>query len=119
LHYSQAEAWWLEFQTLREKAITALEERAKVRRESLEAERNGELERQQARQQALVQKLRGLIKNRDFLELSSRSDSTQRGMQAAALEMIPVLRELSPNVLKAEIRALSDRIKAQKALQKR
>lgn len=102
LHYSQAEAWWLEFQSLRQKAVTALEESAKVRRERLEAKRDRELQRQQARQQSLVEKLRGLIKNRGFLELSSRRESTQRGMQAAALEMISVLRGLSPDVFKAE-----------------
>jgi hypothetical protein len=119
LHYCLAEAWWLEFQALRERAITALEERARTRREQLEAERERELERQRVRQQSLVEKLRGLLKNRDFLEIASRKDATLRGMQAAALEMIPVLRELGPDVFKAEIQALSDRLKAQKALQKR
>jgi hypothetical protein len=119
LHFSINESWWSQLQALREKAIATLEEGLQVRRERLEAEREREQARQQAREEALVEKLRGLIKNRDFVELSSRSSSTQRGMQAAALEMMPVLRELSPEVFKAEIQALSDRIKAQKALHKR
>jgi hypothetical protein len=119
LHYCLDEAWWLEFDSLRDKAIASLEKSVKTRWERLKAERDRELERQRTRQQSLVERLRGLIKNRDFLEIASRSGSTQRGMQAAALEMIPVLRELSPDILKAEIQVLSDRIKAQKALQKK
>jgi hypothetical protein len=118
LHFTEAEPWWLDFQAQREKAIAALEESAQARRERLEAERAREQQRHQAREAALVEKLRGLIKNRGFVELSSRSGPTQRGMQAAALEMVPVLRELSPEVFKTEIQGLSDRIKTQKALHK-
>jgi ABC-type Na+ transport system ATPase subunit NatA len=82
---------------------------------NLRHEKSGE---DRLRQQVLIGKLRDLITDGNFVRLSTRKDSTQRAMQAYALEAIPELHELSSEIIKAEIRQLSDQIKAKKILNK-
>ncbi len=109
--YFQEEKWWREFQEFRDSAVDKITEQEELDRENLEKINS-------QRQRELISKLRNLIKDGDFVRLSTRKDSTQRAMQAYAMEAIPELQELGSEILKLEIRSLSDKIKTKKVLNK-
>lgn len=92
--------WWERVVELRGEAIAALVgDRAAV-----SAKRD---EDEQRRRTALVDRLRGLIADPQFVQ-----QSTQLAMQAYAVEQIPELESLGDKVLKAEVQALDAKVKA-------
>ena len=118
LKYYQAEKWWLEFQELRDSAIEKIEGEQYARQSELEEAEEQLEEDNRRREQVLVGKLRELTKNDEFMRLSMRKDSTQRVMQACVLEMMPELEELDPDILRAEIQQISDKVKSKRLLNK-
>jgi hypothetical protein len=105
------ERWWGEFQELKDAAVDIITEQEEIRQENLKKINS-------QRQSELISRIRDLIKDKDFARFSSRKDSTQRAMQTYAMEAIPELQELDSETLKSEIKALSDKIKAYKTLNK-
>jgi hypothetical protein len=92
--------WWERFAELREGAIAAL-----VRTRDAAWAKQAEDEQQQ--RDALVERLRGLIADPQFIK-----QTTQIAMQAYAVEQIPELESLGDKTLRAEIQALDAKIKA-------
>lgn len=83
--------WWKRFSELRERAI----EKILQERDLAESKQN---EAEEKRTQQILNGLRGLINDPDFVRLP-----TQRAMQAYAFERIGDLDTLSPTMLKTEI----------------
>lgn len=111
LKYCQAEEWWLQFQELRDNAIEQIVGQEDVRRKKL-----GEENIQ--RNQELLDKLSTLIEDSDFVRLFTRKGATQRAMKSYALEAIPELQELNPELLSYGIQELNDSIRVKKTLKK-
>lgn len=92
--------WWDRLTELREQAIaTVLQERDAV---SARHEQD-----EQHKRDALLDRLRGLITDPQFVKLP-----TQMAMQAYAVEQLPELVSLGDRPLRAEIQALDAKIKA-------
>jgi hypothetical protein len=111
LQYRQPEKWWVEFQELRERAKVQILSQENLRIERLEEENT-------QRDQELLDKLSKLIEDSDFVRLFTRKDATQRAMRSYALEAIPELQELSPQLFNYGIQQLNDRVRAKKTLKK-
>lgn len=110
LEYYQPEKWWLEFSELRIQAIEKIEADEDAIRSKIEEERREQ-------QKVLTNKIKELINDDKFVRLAASKSATQRGMMTYALEAIPNLDDLSPDVIKLEIQLLHDRIKAKKLLE--
>lgn len=111
LGYIHSVEWYAEFETLCEEAIVKFEEREKELRDEVEKSRASLEEAKKKQEKVLIERLKKLVNDRKFAKLG-----TQRAMQTYALEAIQELDELDPDILKAEIQSLSDRIKAKKLL---
>ena len=100
LEFFIEEAWWIEFSELWGEAVNHIVEEEETKRGQLQAE-------QAARNQALVDRVRGLINDDQFVRLP-----TQRAMQEYARDRITGLESLDELVLKEEIQALDAKSKA-------
>ena len=92
--------WWERLVELREEAIAAIIED----RDATWAKQEEDEQRQR---DLLLNRLRGLITDAQFIQ-----QSTQIAMQAYAVEQIPALESLGDKVLRTEVQALDAKIKA-------
>ncbi|MBI1916417.1 MAG: hypothetical protein HYS12_17040 [Planctomycetes bacterium] len=100
LEYVLHQPWWQRFSELRQRVI----EKVLQERELAESK---EVEEEERRSQEVLNALRELINDPEFVGLP-----TQRAMQAYAFERIAGLNSINPNTLKIEIQSLDAKIKA-------
>jgi hypothetical protein len=100
LEYVLVSEWWQKFSDLREAAIEKI-----LQEQELAASK--EMEEEERRTQQILDAVRELINDPDFVRLP-----TQRAMQAYAFERIAGLDTINPNTLRAEIQSLDAKIKA-------